>query len=67
RNKLYMCALSAMHIGRFKQMYNQMINRGKPPKVALVALMRKLLIIANSLMKKGEYFVHKKEENIAAK
>lgn len=65
RNKLYMCALSAMRISRFKKMYDQMIERGKPPKVALVAIMRKLIIIANSLIKKNEYFTNSKEENIA--
>ncbi len=62
RNKLYMCALTAMRIGRFKAMYNRMLKAGKPAKIALTAIMRKIIVIANSLIKKGELF----KENIEA-
>ncbi|MEM7695417.1 MAG: IS110 family transposase, partial [Pseudomonadota bacterium] len=31
----------------------RLISAGKPPKVALTALMRKLLILANALLRDG--------------
>ena len=31
-----------------------MINRGKPAKIAIIAVMRKLIILANTLIKKNE-------------
>jgi transposase len=52
RRALYMAALSAV---RFhpdcKAKYDAMIKAGKPAKVALVAIMRKLLILANALLR----------------
>ncbi len=65
RNKLYMCALAAMRIGRFKAMYNRMITAGKAPKVALTAIMRKIIVIGNSLVRKGEFFDENFEANRA--
>lgn len=51
RNALYMCAVSATHrsdpLGRT---YRALIKRGKNPKIALIAVMRKLVIIANTLV-----------------
>jgi len=51
RNALYMCAVSAITrsdpLGRT---YRHLIKRGKNPKVALTAVMRKLVIIANTLI-----------------
>ena len=35
----------------FAAMYQAMTARGKPPKVALTAIMRKLIILANALIK----------------
>lgn len=37
--------------GKMKDVYNRLTNRGKPPKVALVAVMRKMIITANINMK----------------
>lgn len=34
-----------------KAKYNQLIAQGKPPKVAITAIMRKLIILANTLLK----------------
>jgi transposase len=34
-----------------KAKYKQMINAGKPAKVALTAVMRKLILLANALLK----------------
>jgi len=51
RNALYMCAVSA--ISRPDPLgctYRHLIRRGKNPKVALTAVMRKLVVIANTLI-----------------
>lgn len=51
RNALYMCAIASIRrSGAAKSFYEKLIKRGKPPKVALTAVMRKLLITANSLI-----------------
>ena len=53
RNALYMSTISAIvHNQVIKQYYLALKQRGKPAKVALVACMRKILIYANSLLKK---------------
>lgn len=52
RHALYMCALSAAkHCSRLSAFYQKLVARGKPAKVALVAVMRKLIIYANSLIR----------------
>jgi transposase len=47
--------LAAMNGARFnpvlKTMYERMIAAGKPPKVALIALARKLLTILNAMVR----------------
>jgi transposase len=51
RNALYMCAISC--IGRSNPLgltYQNLTRRGKKPKVAITAMMRKLVIIANTLI-----------------
>ena len=52
RRLLYMAAVSATRcnpdLGR---KYQALVERGKPPKVALVAVMRKLLLLANALLR----------------
>jgi transposase len=54
RTALY---LAAMNGARFnpvlKPMYERMIAAGKPPKVALIALARKLLTILNAMVRDG--------------
>ena len=37
-----------------KAKYAQLINAGKPAKVALTAVMRKLILLANALLKANE-------------
>jgi transposase len=55
RTALYMAALSASrHNPRIRVFYETLIKRGKLEKVALTACMRKLLVIANALVRKGE-------------
>lgn len=52
RKALYMSALVASkHCKNLSVMYEQMISDGKQKKVALVALMRKIIIYANALIK----------------
>ena len=55
RNTLYMCALTTIKYNLiFKNFYDRLIANKKPFKVAIVAVMHKLIILANSLLKKGE-------------
>ena len=52
RNALYMPALVAIRFNPdLKQKYQSMIRNRKPPKVALTAIMRKLIELANALIK----------------
>ena len=52
RDALYMPALAAMRFNPdLKAKYTQLRETGKPPKVAIVAIMRKLLETANALVK----------------
>ncbi len=52
RKALYMAALVAVRFNpRMTIMYNALLNRGKKKKVALVAVMRKILIMINAMLK----------------
>lgn len=52
RSALYMAALSAARCNRvIAPFYRRLRERGKPPKVALTAVMRKLLTILNAMLK----------------
>lgn len=52
RGKLYMCALTAMRCNPvLKMFYAQLIARGKLEKVALVAVMRKIIVTLNAMLK----------------
>ena len=54
RQAIYMPALVATRFNPdFKAKYQAMIAAGKPPKVAIVAIMRKLVVLANALLKAG--------------
>lgn len=53
RQALYMAALTAAHRNEIlSAAYRKMVERGKPKKVALTAIMRRLLIHLNSIMNK---------------
>lgn len=57
RCALYMAALSAIRFNPIiKNIYLRLKNAGKPYKVAITACMRKLLILANSLIRKKARF-----------
>lgn len=52
RQALYMPALVAMRFNAdLEAKYNTLISAGKPPKVAITALMRKLVVLANALLR----------------
>jgi transposase len=54
RRHLYMPALVAARFNPdLKAKYDQLIEAGKPAKVALTAIMRKLIVVANALLKTG--------------
>jgi len=56
RSALYMAALSAVRYDRiFHHIYIRLRSRGKKPKVALVAVMRKLIILMNRLLKNPNF------------
>ena len=51
RSILYMSALTSIRCNkRLKEFYNRLVNRGKAKKVALVAVMRKILITLNVML-----------------
>lgn len=58
RDALYMAATSAaFHAsGPFKDYFKRLRNAGKPHKVALVALMRKMLVTLNAMIKNKQSF-----------
>jgi transposase len=45
--------VAARFNGDLKAVYDRLRAAGKPAKVALAATMRKLLVLANALLKKG--------------
>ena len=54
RRAIYMPALVATRYNPdLKAKYNQLIGAGKPPKVALTSIMRKLIVTANALLRDG--------------
>lgn len=57
RKTLYMATLVAVrHNPALKEHYNQLLERGKAKKVALVACMRKLLIWLNAIMRERQHW-----------
>lgn len=57
RNALYMCAVSCVsRPGSMGQFYRNLTKRGKNPKVALTAVMRKLVILANTLVSENRHW-----------
>ncbi|WP_299593376.1 IS5 family transposase [uncultured Tateyamaria sp.] len=55
RASLYMAALSALRYDPMMQAFARRLReRGKPAKVAITAIMRKLIVIMNAVLKTGE-------------
>ena len=62
RAKLYMAALTAIRYNpRMKQIYANLKARGKPFKVAMVAIMRKMLCIMNAIVRDNTLWQHNNE------
>jgi transposase len=62
RTALYVSMLSAIQYNpKIKSMYERLVAAGKPKKVAIVACMRKQLVILNTMMKNGTHW----DENLA--
>lgn len=60
QDALYMPTLvAARHNPDLKAKYDAFVAAGKPKKVALSALMRKLIILANTLIKQDRIWVEK--------
>jgi len=52
RQALYMAAVTAVRArARFAGLYQALLARGKPAKVALIAIARKLIVILNAVMR----------------
>jgi transposase len=52
-----MAIMSAMQSNpNLKRQYTALKDAGKPPKVAMVACMRKLITILNTMVKNGEHW-----------
>ena len=60
RRALYMAAVASLRIkaSPLKQRYAQLIARGKAPKLALTALMRKILVTLNAMLKSRQAWKH---------
>jgi len=59
RRVLYMAALvGTQHNPVIKSIYQRLLERGKAKKVAIVACMRRLLIIMNAMIKHGQSWQH---------
>ena len=60
RCALYMAALAASRSNKIlKPFYDRLIAAGKPPKVALTAVMRKLIVLMNHLLKNPDFTLAK--------
>ncbi|HAS8475069.1 TPA: IS110 family transposase, partial [Vibrio vulnificus] len=54
RTVLYMAMMSAMQCNPvFKETYQRLLAAGKPKKVALIACVRKMVVILNSMLRDG--------------
>ena len=52
RKSLYMPALVAIkYNSHLKEFYERLVNNGKPKKVAIIAVMRKLLVLSYGVLK----------------
>jgi transposase len=54
RQALYMPALVAARFNpRMRDKYSQLIEAGKPAKIAITAIMRKVIVLVNALLREG--------------
>jgi len=61
RTSLYMAAISATRYNpQIRSMYERLVSRGKPKKLALIACARKLLVILNAMVRENTPYKEKK-------
>lgn len=61
RAQLFPCSMAAVRVdGPFKELFERLVARGKPKKVALIAVERKLLVVLWTLFRKGEAYMPKR-------
>lgn len=64
RRALYLAALSASRFNAdMKAFYRRLTNNGKPPKVALIAVARKLVVLANTLISQDRTWQPRMSQN----
>lgn len=57
RKILFMCALTACrYVPKFKAFYTKLIDAGKAKKVAIVAVMRRIIVILNAMVRTKTHF-----------
>ena len=57
RTAMYMAMMSAIQCNpTFKILYQRLVSAGKPKKVAIIACIRKLVIMLNSMVRDGVYW-----------
>jgi len=62
RTVMFMAMMSAMQCNPvFKKTYQDLVAKGKPKKVAIIACVRKMIVILNSMVRDGKYW----DENYA--
>jgi transposase len=55
RSILYMAAVTASrHNPVLRPFYERLVAKGKPPKVALIAVLRRLVVFANAVLRSGQ-------------
>ncbi|MBE1273297.1 IS110 family transposase [Enterovibrio baiacu] len=64
RTVLYMAMMSAMQCNpTFKATYTRLVNAGKPKKVAIIACVRKMVVILNSMLRDGSMWDENSAKN----
>ena len=67
RKALYLCALSAVRFNpKMKKHYDRIIAQGKKPKVGLIAVARKMVIILNAMIRDNKIWDLDYENTITA-
>ncbi len=57
RSVMFMAMMSAMQCNPvFKQAYQRLLTAGKPKKVAIIACLRKMVVILNSMVRDGAHW-----------
>lgn len=61
---LYMAMMSAIQSNPvFKETYQRLVKAGKPKKVAIIACIRKMVVVLNSMLRDGVMWEAPKAKN----